>query len=63
MSKELSSETIRGILLGRDFERERIIGLLDNWKCGHPDCDGDISEVCYPKYDLIGLIEGKKIVR
>jgi hypothetical protein len=42
---------------GKDYERERIIKLLDNWKCGHPNCDGDKTEVCYPKHYLIKLIK------
>ena len=44
---------------GKVIERERIIKLLDNWKCGHPNCDGDKTEVCYPKHYLIELIKGE----
>ena len=38
---------------------ERIIKLLDDWRCGHPDCDGDKTEVCYPKHYLIERIKGE----
>jgi len=50
-----------GFANGKDFwvaeEQERIIKLLDDWKCGHPNCDGDRTEVCYPKHYLIQLIK------
>lgn len=45
---------------GWNDSEERIIKLLDDWKCGHPDCDGDKTEVCYPKHYLIERIKGKK---
>jgi len=44
---------------GMAIERERIIKLLDDWKCGHPNCDGDRTEVCYPKHYLIERIMGE----
>jgi len=43
----------------RKEQNGRIIELLDDWKCGHPDCDGDKTEVCYPKHYLIQRIEGE----
>lgn len=43
----------------RKAERKRIIALLDGWRCGHPDCDADRTEVCYPKHHLIARIKGK----
>ena len=52
-----------GFANGKDYwmplEQDRIINLLDDWKCGHPDCDGDKTEVCYPKHYLIQLIRGE----
>jgi hypothetical protein len=50
----------QALKVGMADERERIIKLLDDWKCGHPDCDGDKTEVCYPKHYLIQLIKGEK---
>lgn len=44
---------------GRIYEQDRIIKALDNWRCGHPNCDGDKTEVCYPKHYLIELIKEK----
>ena len=41
----------------RKEQNERIIKLLDDWKCGHPACDGDKTEVCYPKHYLIERIK------
>jgi hypothetical protein len=45
---------------GKAWEQRRIIKLLDDWRCGHPDCDGDKTEVCYPKHRIIALIKGEK---
>lgn len=54
----------KGLMFGKAVatrdERERIIDLLDDWRCGHPDCDGDKTEVCYPKHRLIAGIKGYK---
>lgn len=44
----------------RKEQNERIIKLLDDWRCGHPGCDGDRTEVCYPKHRIIALINGEK---
>lgn len=46
---------------GVRFERERIIGdiLESEWKCGHPDCDADKTEVCYPRQELLAIIRGE----
>ena len=41
------------------YTEQRIIKLLDDWRCGHPDCDGDKTEVCYPKHYLIARIKGE----
>lgn len=46
--------------MGVESEQERVIKLLNGWKCGYPNCDGDKTEVCYPKHYLIALIRGKK---
>lgn len=44
---------------GREEEQDRIIKLLDGWHCGHPNCDADKTEVCYPKHYLISKIKGE----
>ncbi len=49
-----------GKAVGARDERDRIIEMLDDWRCGHPDCDGDKAEVCYPKHRLIAQIRGYK---
>lgn len=47
---------------GEQAERERIISdiLETEWKCGHPDCDADKTEVCYPRQELFALIKKEK---
>jgi len=49
-----------GVKVGIAYEQDRIIELLNDWKCGHPNCDGDKTEVCYPKHYLIQSIKGEK---
>lgn len=61
--KRIRAAWLKGLMFGRALgakqERERIIELLDDWRCGFPDCDGDKSEVCYPKHQLIARIKGE----
>lgn len=50
-----------GLQQGAKEECERIIGdILElEWKCGHPDCDADKTEVCYPRQELFAIIRGE----
>lgn len=68
MSKEfkvsqdyIDNEYQSGKSRGMREERERIIGdiLESEWKCGHPDCDADKTEVCYPRQELFAIIRGE----